>query len=67
MQYILTIKKDLALIYLVNTFYTSTNLLLFRCCLVAKLCWTLCDTMDCSMLGFPVLHYLQELAQTHVH
>ena len=23
--------------------------------------------MDCSMPGFPVLHYLQELAQTHVH
>ena len=23
--------------------------------------------MDCSMLGFPILHYLPELAQTHVH
>ena len=23
--------------------------------------------MDCSALGFPVLHYLPELAQTHVH
>ena len=23
--------------------------------------------MDCSMPGFPVLHYLPELAQTHVH
>ena len=23
--------------------------------------------MDCSILGFPVLHHLQELAQTHVH
>ena len=23
--------------------------------------------MDCSMLGFPVLHYLPEFAQTHVH
>jgi len=23
--------------------------------------------MDCSMLGFPVLHYLLEFAQTHVH
>ena len=27
----------------------------------------LCDPMDCSMLGFPVLHYLQEFGQTHVH
>ena len=23
--------------------------------------------MNCSMLGFPVLHYLPEFAQTHVH
>ena len=28
-------------------------------------CLTLC--LDCSMPGFPVLHYLPELAQTHVH
>ena len=23
--------------------------------------------MDCSMLGFPVLHFLLEFAQTYVH
>ena len=28
---------------------------------------TLCDPMDCSTPGFPVLHHLVELAQTHVH
>ena len=28
---------------------------------------TLCDPMDCSMPGSPVLHYLPELAQTHAH
>ena len=28
---------------------------------------TLCDPMDSSMPGFPVLHHLLELAQTHVH
>ena len=28
---------------------------------------TLCDPMDCNMLGFRVLHYLLEFAQTHVH
>ena len=27
----------------------------------------LCDPMDCSPLGFPVLHYLPEFAQTRVH
>jgi len=29
-------------------------------------CLTLCDSMDCSMPGIPVLHHLPELAQTHV-
>ena len=38
----------------------------FCCCSVAQLCLTLCDPMDCSMPGFPVLHYLLEFAQTHV-
>ena len=27
----------------------------------------LCDPMYCSMPGFPVLHHLPEVAQTHVH
>ena len=36
------------------------------CCSIAQLCLTLCDPMDCSMPGFPVLHSLPELAQTHV-
>ena len=38
-----------------------------NCCSVAKLCPTLCNPMDCSMPGFPVLCHLPELAQTHVH
>ena len=37
------------------------------CSSVIQLCLTLCDPMDCSMPGFPVLHYLPELTQTHVH
>ena len=36
-------------------------------CSVTNLCSALCDLMDCSMPGFPVLHQLLELAQTHVH
>ena len=39
---------------------------LFSCCSVAKLCPALCDPMDCSMPGFPVLYNLPEMAQTHV-
>ena len=33
-------------------------------------CWsvtTFCDPMNCSPPGFPVLHYLPESAQTHIH
>ena len=33
---------------------------------VAQLCPAICDPMDYSVPGFPVLHYLLELAQTHV-
>ena len=34
---------------------------------VAKSRPTFCDPMDCSTLGFPVLQYFLEFAQTHVH
>ena len=44
-------------------FYHSQHI----CCSVTQLCLTLCDPMDCSTPGFPVLHYLSEFAQTHVH
>ena len=34
---------------------------------VAQSCPTLCDPMDCSMPGLPVLHHLPELVQSHVY
>ena len=34
---------------------------------VARSCLTLCGPMDCSMPGCPILYYLLEIAQTHVH
>ena len=37
------------------------------CCSVTQPCPTLCNPMDCSTPGFPVLHHLQEFVQTHVH
>ena len=37
------------------------------CCLVAQLCPALCNPMDCSTPGFPVLHCLPEFAQTDFH
>ena len=40
-----------------------TSLDLWCCWSVAKSCPTLCDPMDCSTPGFPVLHYLWSLLQ----
>ena len=37
------------------------------CYLVAQPCLILCNPMDGSTLGFPVLHHLPKLAQIHVH
>ena len=39
----------------------------FCCCSASQLCPILCDPMDCSAPGLPVLHHLPEFAQTHVH
>ena len=36
-------------------------------CPVAKSCLTLCNPMDYSTWGFPILHHLLEFAQTHIH
>ena len=47
---------------------TVTTLLIGHCCCsVTQLCPTLCNPVSCSMPGFPVLHQLPELSQTHVH
>ena len=37
------------------------------CCSVTQSHPTLCDPVDCSTPGLPVLHQLLEFAQTHVH
>ena len=36
-------------------------------CSVTQLCSTLCNAMDCSTPGFPILQYLLEVTQTHIH
>ena len=37
------------------------------CYLVAQWCLILYDLMDCSIPGFPVLHYVPDFGQTHVY
>ena len=51
----------------VNHFFNVFCCCCWCCSSVAQLCLTLWGPMDCSMPGFPVLHYLPEFAQTHVH
>ena len=41
--------------------------MLFQISSVTKSCLALWDPMDCNTPGFPVLHYLLEFAQIHVH
>ena len=41
----------------------------FLCCYpsFAQSCPILCNPPDCSMNGFPVIHQIPELAQSHIH
>ena len=45
----------------------GTTLMLLSCCSDATPCLTLCEPMDGRTPVSSVLHYLPELAQTHVH
>ena len=49
-------------------FYQLTKTFLSLChCSITQSRPTLCNPMDCNMPDLPVLHYLLEFAQTHVH
>ena len=37
------------------------------CCSVTKSCPALCNPMDYSVIGFPVLHCLLKFSQIHIH
>ena len=62
---ICTMRRGDSMIVELSFIYTSFVVIIY--CSVAKSCPTYCDPMDCSMLGFLVLHYLPEFAQIHVH
>ena len=49
--------------------FTEIVCCLLGCVAVVQLpsCVWLCNAMDCSMSGLPVLHHLLEFAQVHVH
>ena len=52
---------------ILKLFVLWIKMLPIRICSVAQSCPTLCDPMDCSMPGFPVIHHLPEFTQTHIH
>ena len=47
--------------------YAAFNWAPFNCCSVIQSYLNICDPMNYHTPGFPVLHYLPESAQTHVH
>ena len=63
MKYYAAIKNNV----FVSVLIQWMNLNLFHFSSVTQSCPTLCNPMDCSTPGFPVLHHLPELAQIHVH
>ena len=64
-QSVLLIKKIFKTISNISSFSQCKRSQL--CCSVSKSCSTLFNPKSCNTPGFPVLHYLLDIAQTHVH
>ena len=52
---------------IIRVYFTIFKVSCSCCYPVAQSCLTLCDSMDCSTQGFPVLHYLLEFAYINAH
>ena len=63
----LYLKTPWVLVYFTYVENHCSNITNCSYCSVTQLCPTLCEPMDCSTPGFPVLHYLPEFVKTHVH
>ena len=65
LQDFLLFKRKLSILFwrqitsIVHPLFWGPDVLLFCCCLIAKLCLTLCDPMDCSLPGSSVHGILQ--------
>ena len=57
----------IALFFLIGLLLSNSLNNYLLCCSFSKSCLTLFNHMDCSMPGFPALHYLLEFPQTYVH
>ena len=47
--------------------YLYLIVFMIYCCSVTKSRPTLCNPVDCSMPGSPVLYYFLQFAQNHIH
>ena len=55
------------LLHLLKNTISLSSPCCYCCCSDTQLCLTLCDPLNGSTPGFPVLHYLLEFVHTHVH
>ena len=60
------ITRNIHLVFVYCSWHIAPKTLVISCS-ATQWCLALCNPMDCSMPGFPVLQHLLELAQTHVH
>ena len=52
---------------LISLICNMTIVITIVCCSVTESCLNLCNSMDYSMPGFPILYYVLEFVQTRVH
>ena len=64
---LITIDIWYCLFSIVGTFLSFMNFFTFCCGSVIQFYLIICNPMDCSTTGFPVLHHFPEFAQTHIH
>ena len=56
--------REALIIYILQQLF---HFIVVRFSSVTQSCSTLCDPMNCSTPGLPLLHHLPEFTQTHVH
>ena len=68
-DYMAFVSKVMSLLFNTLSKFVIVFLPRGKCLLISWLqsCLTICDSMDCSMPGFPVHHQLLKHTQTHVH
>ena len=64
---VLLINCDIEIPHCSSFISNAFTILHYCCCSVAKSCPIHCDPMNFSTQGSPVLYYLPEFAQIHVH